>query len=195
MCRLGAFRIQLNWLRYLLIGWAVVAAAAACGPRTRPGVAPFPAYRAAADDLFQRAERSYGLKAYEEALALFGDYMARYPEEPLAPAALMKIGAIHSLQGNGLRAPAEHRGRDGPSAHRYLRRSRVAGPHSVRPVRRLNMWSQPRRLQWLPFPKTQLFYTRPFLWMAKINPSFPGKHSLPFPGLAECRFLAYMIRT
>ncbi len=104
MCRLGAFRIQLNWLRYLLIGWAVVAAAAACGPRTRPGVAPFPAYRAAADDLFQRAERSYGLKAYEEALALFGDYMARYPEEPLAPAALMKIGAIHSLQGNPARA-------------------------------------------------------------------------------------------
>ncbi len=91
-------------LRYLLIGLAVMAAAAACGPRPRPGVAPFPKHRAAADDLFQRAERSYGQQAYEQALALFGDYIGRYPDEPLAPAALMRIGAIHGLQGNPARA-------------------------------------------------------------------------------------------
>ncbi len=100
----GASNNRLGWLRFLLIGLVVAVAAAACVPRPRPGVAPFPKHRAAADDLFQRAERSYAQNAFEEALALFGDYMARYPEEPLAPAALMKIGSIHSLQGNHARA-------------------------------------------------------------------------------------------
>ncbi len=90
--------------RLLLIGLAVVAAATACGPRPRPGIAPIPAYRAAADDLFQKAEKGYGQKSYEEALVLYNDYVSRYPDEPLAPAALMKIGNIHSLQGNSARA-------------------------------------------------------------------------------------------
>ncbi|MFO7706684.1 MAG: penicillin-binding protein activator [Desulfobacterales bacterium] len=90
--------------RLLLIGLAVALAAAACGPRLRTGVAPVPKHRAAADDLFQKAEKSYGQKSYDDALALYNDYVSRYPDEPLAPAALMKIGSIHGLQGNSARA-------------------------------------------------------------------------------------------
>ena len=91
------------WIRLVLIGMAVVFAVSACGPRLRPG-APVPKHRAEADDLFQRAEKSYGQKRYEEALALYSDYLSRFADEPLAPAALMKIGSIHSLQGNSARA-------------------------------------------------------------------------------------------
>ena len=91
-------------MRLFFLGMALALMAAACGPRPRPGIAPLPKHRAAADDLFQRAERSFGQNAYEEALALYSDYLARYPDEPLAPAALMKIGSIHSLQGNSGRA-------------------------------------------------------------------------------------------
>jgi ABC-type branched-subunit amino acid transport system substrate-binding protein len=90
--------------RLLFIALAVALLASACGPRPRPGIASLPKHRAAADELFQKAERSFGQNAYEEALALYNDYLARYPDEPLAPAALMKIGSIHSLQGNPGRA-------------------------------------------------------------------------------------------
>jgi ABC-type branched-subunit amino acid transport system substrate-binding protein len=91
-------------LRLILIVTAAALAAAACSPRPRAGAVPSPTYRAAADELFQKAERSYGQKAYEEALMLYHDYLSRYPDEPLAPAALMKIGSVHSLQGNPARA-------------------------------------------------------------------------------------------
>ena len=68
-------------MRLFFLGMALALMAAACGPRPRPGIAPLPKHRAAADDLFQRAERSFGQNAYEEALALYSDYLARYPDE------------------------------------------------------------------------------------------------------------------
>lgn len=95
--------MQTTVMRLLVIGVAVVLIAAACAPRPRPGIAPLPKHRAAADELFQKAERSYGQNAYEEALMLYNDFLARYPDEPLAPAALMKIGSIHIAQGNPAR--------------------------------------------------------------------------------------------
>jgi branched-chain amino acid transport system substrate-binding protein len=86
--------------RLIFFGLMVVVAASACAPRPRPGLAPIPKTRAVADQLFQQAEKKYQASAFPEALALYTDYLARYPDEPLAPAALMRIGGIHAQQGN-----------------------------------------------------------------------------------------------
>jgi ABC-type branched-subunit amino acid transport system substrate-binding protein len=76
----------------------------ACAPRPKPGLAPIPKTRAAADQLFQQAEKKYQASAFPEALVLYSDYLSRYPDEPLAPAALMRIGSIHAQQGNWVQA-------------------------------------------------------------------------------------------
>jgi ABC-type branched-subunit amino acid transport system substrate-binding protein len=86
--------------RFLLIGALSVAVATACAPRPKPELAPFPKSRAAADQLFQQAEKKYQISAFPEALVLFKEYTSRYPDEPLAPAALMRMGNIYTLQGN-----------------------------------------------------------------------------------------------
>ena len=95
--------MKIDTTRLLLIGILIACIGAACTPRPRPGIAAFPKQRAAADELFQRAEKQYAAKSYAEALTLYNDYLARYPDEPLAPAALMKIGSIHSLLGSPAR--------------------------------------------------------------------------------------------
>ena len=44
-----------------------------------------------------KAENAYEAESYDEALDLYNDYLVKFPEKPLAPAALMKIGAIQIL--------------------------------------------------------------------------------------------------
>jgi ABC-type branched-subunit amino acid transport system substrate-binding protein len=48
-------------------------------------------------DLFSRAEKMFQAKSYDKALADFNEYLARYPDGPLADAALMKIGSIYTM--------------------------------------------------------------------------------------------------
>ena len=67
-----------------------------CGPKAR--VTPRPLE--SADQLFQMAEERFQAKSYENALQLFQDFLQKYPDEAMAPAALMKIGIIHSSLGN-----------------------------------------------------------------------------------------------
>jgi len=86
--------------RFLLIGVLSAMVCMACAPRPKTELAPFPKSRAAADQLFQQAEKKYQTSAFPEALVLFKEYMSRYPDEPLAPAALMRMGTIYTLQGN-----------------------------------------------------------------------------------------------
>lgn len=86
--------------RFLLIGAVAATVCMACAPRPKPELAPFPKSRAAADQLFQQAEKKYQISAFPEALVFFKEYMSRYPDEPLAPAALMRMGNIYTLQGN-----------------------------------------------------------------------------------------------
>jgi branched-chain amino acid transport system substrate-binding protein len=91
--------------RFLLLGVVMVVAATACGgPRPKPGITPLSQGSPAADNLFQQADRKFQAGAMNEALALFNDYLARFPNEPLAPSALMRIGAIHTHLGNGAQA-------------------------------------------------------------------------------------------
>jgi ABC-type branched-subunit amino acid transport system substrate-binding protein len=82
-------------LNYLIL-LCVLTALWSCGPK--PGVTP--TQLESADQLFQIAEEQYQAKSYEDALNLFQDYLGKYPDEALAPAALMKIGIISSSLGN-----------------------------------------------------------------------------------------------
>jgi ABC-type branched-subunit amino acid transport system substrate-binding protein len=50
--------------------------------------------------MFLKAEEQFHEKSYEDALDLYEEYLIRFPVEPMAPAALMKIGIISSLLGN-----------------------------------------------------------------------------------------------
>ncbi|MBW2411811.1 MAG: penicillin-binding protein activator, partial [Deltaproteobacteria bacterium] len=81
---------------FLLILLSMIAAVWSCAPK--PGVAP--TTLESADRLFQMAEEQFQAKSYENALQLFQDYLQKYPDEPMAPAALMKIGIIHSSLGH-----------------------------------------------------------------------------------------------
>jgi len=50
--------------------------------------------------LFSRAEKMFQEKSYDNALVLYNEYLARFPDRPMADAALMKMGAIHTALGN-----------------------------------------------------------------------------------------------
>lgn len=86
--------------RFFFIGVIAALIGSACAPRPQPGLVPIPKTRAVADQLFQQAEKRFQASAFPEALALYSDYLSRYPDEPLAAAALMRIGGIHAQQGN-----------------------------------------------------------------------------------------------
>ena len=47
--------------------------------------------------LFSQAEKMLQAKSYEKALAHFREYHERFPDAPLADAALMKMGSIHTI--------------------------------------------------------------------------------------------------
>ena len=42
--------------------------------------------------LYEQAEKLFKVKAYEDALELYNEYLTKYPDQPLADAALMKMG-------------------------------------------------------------------------------------------------------
>lgn len=56
------------------------------------------------DQLFYKGEKKFQSESYEEALEAFNEYLFRYPDRPLASAALMKIGDIHKTLGNHAKA-------------------------------------------------------------------------------------------
>jgi ABC-type branched-subunit amino acid transport system substrate-binding protein len=51
------------------------------------------------NELFARAEKFFEAGAYDEALTLYIEYTQRFAKEPLAAAALMKIGQIYTVNG------------------------------------------------------------------------------------------------
>ena len=50
--------------------------------------------------LFSRAEKMFQEKSYDNALVLYNEYLDRFSDRPMADAALMKMGAIHTALGN-----------------------------------------------------------------------------------------------
>jgi branched-chain amino acid transport system substrate-binding protein len=52
------------------------------------------------DELFTAAEKMFEFQDYPQSLEAYRAYVDQYPDRPLAPAALMKIGKINSILGN-----------------------------------------------------------------------------------------------
>ena len=84
------------YIPILLVALSMILALWSCGPK--PGVSP--TSLESADQLFQMAEEQFQAKSYENALQLFQEYLRKYPDGAMAPAAQMKIGIIHSSLGN-----------------------------------------------------------------------------------------------
>lgn len=87
---------SLRVLKLLCLGACCILCA--CGQRDV--VAPVAQPSGQAEALFSRAEEKFQSAAYEEALVLYNDYVERFADQPLADAALMKIGRIQTLQGD-----------------------------------------------------------------------------------------------
>ena len=60
-------------------------------------IKPVPERAGPSYELFSRAEKMFQAKFYEKALADFNEYLERYSDEPLADAALMKMGSIYTI--------------------------------------------------------------------------------------------------
>ena len=84
--------------KYALIILSVVVFIWACAPK--PVTTPGPYQVTSEDELFSRAEKFFESESYDEALALYDEYFRRFPDKPLAAAALMKIGIIRALKEN-----------------------------------------------------------------------------------------------
>ena len=85
------FKCAIILLSAVLFIWA-------CAPK--PVIAPAPDQVTSEDEFFSRAEQLYESESYDEALALYDEYFRRFPDKPLAAAALMKIGIIRALKEN-----------------------------------------------------------------------------------------------
>ncbi|MGW8303307.1 MAG: penicillin-binding protein activator, partial [Desulfobacterales bacterium] len=66
----------------------------------KPPVSTEPAPIGTEDELFIAAEKMLEFQDYPQALEAYRAYVDQYPDRPLAPAALMKIGKINSILGN-----------------------------------------------------------------------------------------------
>ena len=85
------FKCAIILLSAVLFIWA-------CAPK--PVITPAPGQVTSEDEFFSRAEQLYESESYDEALALYDEYFRRFPDKPLAAAALMKIGIIRALKEN-----------------------------------------------------------------------------------------------
>jgi len=94
-------KIALNTMKpryYITVLGAVLVMIWACAPR--PVVKPVPPKREGAYELFSKAEQLFAARAYGQALSLYQQYIQRFADQALAPAALMKIGIISARQGD-----------------------------------------------------------------------------------------------
>ena len=63
-------------------------------------IKPVPEKAGPGYQLFSQAEKMLQAKSYEKALATFKEYYEQFPDDPLADAALMKMGSIHATLGD-----------------------------------------------------------------------------------------------
>ena len=67
---------------------------------TQTGVTPDSGRGGKGDEIFSSAEEFFRAGSYQEALTLYEEYIQQYMDEPLAAAALMKIGYIYLVNGD-----------------------------------------------------------------------------------------------
>ena len=84
-------------LKHVIILLSVIFGVWACA--TQSGVAPDSGRGAAGAALFAKAEGLFEAGAYDEALAIYLEYLQLYDDESMSVAALMKIGYIYLVKG------------------------------------------------------------------------------------------------
>jgi branched-chain amino acid transport system substrate-binding protein len=94
-------------LKHHVLLYAIMALICACAAKS--GLPPGAAPSEEADALFAEAEDLFGTGSYNDALALYDEYVRQYGKGPLAAAALMKIGYIRAVNGEYELARAAYR--------------------------------------------------------------------------------------
>ena len=94
-------------LKHIILLFGIMALIWACAAKS--GLPPGAAPSEEADALFAEAEDLFGTGAYNDALALYDEYVRQYGKGPLAAAALMKIGYIQTANGEYDMARAAYR--------------------------------------------------------------------------------------
>jgi branched-chain amino acid transport system substrate-binding protein len=94
-------------LKHLILFFGVMFLICSCAGKT--GVPPESVPAEKGDALFARAEDLFGAGSYDEALALYNEYLRLYENAPLAAAALMKIGYIQAVNGDFEESRAAYR--------------------------------------------------------------------------------------
>ncbi|RJP82488.1 MAG: tetratricopeptide repeat protein, partial [Desulfobacteraceae bacterium] len=69
-----------------------------CSCARKPALPTLPVQGAPGEKVFRQAEIKFLSQEYPEAVQLFQDYINIYPDSPLVPSALMRIGAIYLVQ-------------------------------------------------------------------------------------------------
>jgi branched-chain amino acid transport system substrate-binding protein len=73
-----------------------------CLPKTTVGTVPVKA--GPGEELFSKAEKLFQAKSYQQARMAYNEYLARFPDGPLAGGAFLKIGTIHAALGSPSKA-------------------------------------------------------------------------------------------
>jgi ABC-type branched-subunit amino acid transport system substrate-binding protein len=81
-------------LKYNVLVMTVLFGLVACVPAIKEPVGTDKAAKGRA--LYEQAEKLFKSKAYEDALKIYDEYLAKYPDQPLADEALMKMGKIYA---------------------------------------------------------------------------------------------------
>jgi len=68
-----------------------------CTPTIKEPVGPDKTVKGT--ELYEQAEKLFKVKAYEDALKVLDEYLSKYPDQPLADEALMKMGKIYAALG------------------------------------------------------------------------------------------------
>jgi ABC-type branched-subunit amino acid transport system substrate-binding protein len=81
-------------LKYNVLVMAVLFGLISCVPTIKEPVGTDKTAKGKA--LYEQAEKLFKSKAYEDALKVYDEYLAKYPDQPLADEALMKMGKIYA---------------------------------------------------------------------------------------------------
>jgi len=83
--------------KYHLLMITVLLGLISCAPAIKGPVGPDKTAKGRA--LYEQAEKLFKAEAYEDALKVLDEYLSKYPDQPLADSALMKMGKIYAALG------------------------------------------------------------------------------------------------
>lgn len=87
-------------MRKINLVFVIIAVLFLCSCGLKDIFLPVPVKPGPGDELFSKAEKLYQAESYEESLNAYNEYLFRFPDRPLADAALIKTGAIYTALGD-----------------------------------------------------------------------------------------------